>query len=260
MMRRSLRCTPAPQLLLHVCHSSHMLILQSTSSVGSPQGPVSSDGPTQGRPPFTATCRMLRSRDFWPLFPRQLLESHSIHWVKEQSCGSSHSLGQCLVLTSGPSQAAPPHLFILEITRWRSQSCVQLGPLHSDHSPKMQFSGSHEWQLLNGHSITSTCEAAQVTLRSPEKKVPDILRQHFQPIAPSEFVIIPSAWVSPYMLGIRSMGMLNMFGSRSTSASTRRSQKFLASPYCTPRTPWASFTSVPKSMVHLASVKMFLTR
>lgn len=109
-----------------------MLILQSTSSVGSPQGPVSSDGPTQGRPAVSLRAHTHLTRI--PETPRGIKTKHVVS-IQELPQGNQPLRGanMCGRISRSPKSAASIYGDLQDVAEPRLLALVSWRKSHRSH-------------------------------------------------------------------------------------------------------------------------------
>mmetsp|Transcript_84410 Transcript_84410/g.234012 ORF Transcript_84410/g.234012 Transcript_84410/m.234012 type:complete len:216 (+) Transcript_84410:1402-2049(+) len=136
------RCfSPPKQLFVQEVQSLQLLSSQGWERPGVEQNCVSERPPSQGAPPFSASCWIMRFRYFWSCGEEHSLQSCQLE--STQSCTLWHACPQRLVSTKLPSQAWPPHDPSVLMTLVLSQSWLQEGLLHSLHSLRTQSVAAH---------------------------------------------------------------------------------------------------------------------
>mmetsp|Transcript_57066 Transcript_57066/g.158824 ORF Transcript_57066/g.158824 Transcript_57066/m.158824 type:complete len:310 (+) Transcript_57066:1600-2529(+) len=143
-MERALLRRPPSQVRVHSDQDTHSDSLQSTAAGGGTmQDTVSLMDPTHGFPSSLGACRISRVRNLCCPVLEHLGGTQALQLDITQSSFWSHVFPQFLVSRREPLHGLPPQLSIFWMTRWRSQSCKQVGSVHSFQSLKTQSCGSH---------------------------------------------------------------------------------------------------------------------
>mmetsp|Transcript_39103 Transcript_39103/g.110504 ORF Transcript_39103/g.110504 Transcript_39103/m.110504 type:complete len:294 (+) Transcript_39103:795-1676(+) len=164
MMRRWRVCQPPEHDRVHWPHSPQLVTAHDVSRHGGEQDFVSFSTPSQGFPCSTGICLTPLLRNLCPFGSSPSHEVQSSHSSRMHGRDGLQLTSHGFVSRSGPSTGAPHSLFIVSMTRLRSQRPVQVGAFHSPHAPNSPSLGTHSslHSFEFGHLTIAICVPEQV--------------------------------------------------------------------------------------------------